>query len=196
MAAPFPRQNMGWGWADFVNVLPSLGAAGVAIPNFIKALRSKIGTDLLQVPTVSVLAHNDQGQLLLVQDKRSGLWGAPSGILDPYELPADAAVRETWEEAGVFVELTHIVGVFAGEYFSGVYSNGDQIACVSTVFGARPIRGVPRPDHEETSDARYVAPCEIALLPCYPHFQMILKAMSQRRPQAHFEPPTWQPTDT
>lgn len=168
----------------------------MAIPNFIKALRAKIGTDLLQVPTVSVLAFDDHGRLLLVQDKSSGLWGAPSGILDPYELPADAAVRETWEEAGVFVELTHIVGVFAGEHFAGVYSNGDQIACVSTVFGACPIRGTPRPDHEETSDAGYFAPSEIDRLPCYPHFQMLRKVISECRPHAHFEPPTWQPSDT
>jgi 8-oxo-dGTP pyrophosphatase MutT (NUDIX family) len=166
----------------------------VAIPDFIKALRSKIGTDLLQIPTVAVLVYDDQGQLLLVQDKGSGLWGAPSGILDPYELPADAAVRETWEEAGVFVELTHIVGVFAGEHFGGVYPNGDQLACVSTVFGARPIRGAPRPDHEETSDARYFPRSEIDSLPCYPYFQAILKTLSQRRPQVYFEPSTWQPS--
>jgi 8-oxo-dGTP pyrophosphatase MutT (NUDIX family) len=165
----------------------------VAIPDFIKALRSKIGTDLLQVPTVAVLAHDDQGRLLLVQGKDSGLWGAPTGILDPYELPADAAVRETWEEAGVLVELTHIIGVFAGKPFSGVYSNGDQIACVSTVFGARPIRGTPRPDHEETSDARYFTPSEIDRLPCYPHFQVVRKAVS-RGSQAYFNPPTWQPS--
>jgi 8-oxo-dGTP pyrophosphatase MutT (NUDIX family) len=190
-----PSQNWEREWSDLVIVSPPLGAARVAIPNFIKALRSKIGTDLLQVPTVSVLAYDDHGQLLLVQDKGSGLWGAPSGILDPYELPADAAVRETWEEAGVFVELTHIIGVFAGEHFAGVYSNGDQLACVSTVFGTRSIRGTLCPDHEETSAARYFALSEIDSLPCYPYFQVILKTVSQRRPQVYFEPSTWQPID-
>lgn len=166
----------------------------MAIPDFIKSLRSKVGTDLLQIPTVAVLVYDDEGQLLLVQDKGSGLWGAPSGILDPYEVPADAAVRETWEEAGVFVELTHIVGVFAGKHFGGVYPNGDQLACVSTVFGARPIRGTPRPDHEETSDARYFARSEIGSLSCYPYFHEILKIVSQRRPHVYFEPSTWQPS--
>ncbi len=166
----------------------------MAIPEFIKALRSKIGTDLLQVPTVAVLVYDDYGQLLLVQDKESGLWGAPSGILDPYELPADAAVRETWEEAGVFVELTHIVGVFAGEHFGGVYPNGDQLACVSTVFGASPVRGTPRPDHEETSDARYFAPSKIDSLSCYPYFRVILKTLSQGQSQGYFERSTWQPS--
>ncbi|MBK8277038.1 MAG: NUDIX domain-containing protein [Nitrospira sp.] len=43
--------------------------------------------------------------------------GAPSGIVDPRELPSDAAVREVWEEAGVYVELTQVLGVFAGNGF-------------------------------------------------------------------------------
>jgi 8-oxo-dGTP pyrophosphatase MutT (NUDIX family) len=165
----------------------------MAIPDFFKSLRSKIGTDLLQVPTVAVFASDDKGRLLLVQDKGSGLWGLPSGIIDPHELPADAAVRETWEEAGVFVELTHILGVFAGEHFSGVYSNGDQVAVVATVFAARVVRGTPRPDHEETSDARFFTFDEIDSLPCYPHFLVIRKAVSQTQLPAYFEPSRWQP---
>lgn len=164
------------------------------IPDFIKSLRSKIGTELLQVPTAMVFAYDDRGRLLLVQDKSSGHWGAPSGIIDPHELPADAAVRETWEEAGVFVELTHILGVFAGEHFSGVYPNGDQLAVVSTVFAARVLRGTPRPDHEETSDARFFLPNEIDNLLCAQHFQVVRKATSRGQTQAYFKPATWQPS--
>ena len=66
------------------------------IPDFFKSLRSKIGTELLQLPVVSTFAYDNQGQLLLIQEKGSGLWGAPGGIIEPLELPADAAVRETW----------------------------------------------------------------------------------------------------
>lgn len=163
------------------------------IPDFIKSLRAKIGTELLQLPTVAVLAYNNQGRLLLVQEEGTDLWGPPGGIIDPYELPADAAVRETWEEAGVFVELTCILGVFAGEHFSCTYDNGDQIACVSTVFAARVVRGTPHPDHQETSDARFFLADEIDHLPCQPHFLVIRQALSQSQPQAYFKPPTWQP---
>lgn len=165
------------------------------IPDFIQSLRSKIGTELLQVPTAMVFAYDDKGSLLLVQDKSSGRWGPPSGIIDPHELPSDAAVRETWEEAGVFVELTRILGVFAGEHFSGVYSNGDQLAVVSTVFAARVIRGTPRGDGEETSDARFFSPAEIDTLPCQPYFLVIRKALSQSPSHAYFKPATWQPID-
>ncbi len=163
------------------------------IPEFIKSLRAKIGTDLLQVPTAMVLAYDDQGHLLLVKDMASGLWGAPSGIIDPHELPADAAVREVWEEAGVFVELTQMLGVFAGEHFSGVYPNGDQLSVVATVFAARMISGTPRADQEETSDARFFHPAEIEQLPCYSHFQVIRHAISQCPSRTYFKPATWRP---
>jgi 8-oxo-dGTP pyrophosphatase MutT (NUDIX family) len=168
----------------------------MAIPAFIRALRAKIGTALLQVPTVAVLACDDQGRVVLVKDKPSGLWGAPSGIVDPHELPSDAAVREVWEEAGVYVELTQILGVFAGERFSVVYPNGDQLAGVETVFAARVINGVPRADQEETSDARFFDPGDIGHLPCYPHFLEIYQAVGRSPLQPYFKPATWRPPQT
>lgn len=164
------------------------------IPEFIQALRAKIGTDLLQVPTASVMAYDDRGRLLLVQDLKSGLWAQPSGIIDPHELPSDAAVREVWEEAGVFVELTRVLGVFAGEHFSGVYPNGDQLSVVATVFAARVISGTPRGDGEETSDARFFLPEEIEHLRCYSHFHVIRRAVGQHQTQTYFKPATWKPS--
>jgi len=66
------------------------------IPDFIKSLRSKIGTELLQVPTTMVFAYDDSGRLFLIQDRDSGRWSMPSRIIDPHGLPSDAAVRESW----------------------------------------------------------------------------------------------------
>ena len=165
----------------------------MAIPEFIKTLRATIGTALLHVPTVSVLAFDGQGRLLLVKDKPSGLWGAPGGIVDPCELPSDAAVREVWEEAGVYVELTQLLGVFAGERFSVRYPNGDLLSGVETVFAASVITGMPRADQEETSDAGFFDLGEIERLGCYAHFLEIHRAVSQRPVQAYFKPATWCP---
>jgi 8-oxo-dGTP pyrophosphatase MutT (NUDIX family) len=169
------------------------GVERMPIPEFIKSLRAKIGTDLLQIPTAMVMAYDHQGRLLLVKDMVSGLWGPPSGIIDPHELPADAAVREVWEEAGVFVELTQILGVFAGVHFSGVYSNGDQLSVVATVFGAKVISGTPRADQEETSDARFFHANEFEQLSSYSHFDVIRRAIGSSPSQAYFKPATWRP---
>lgn len=70
----------------------------MAVPPFIAALRSKLGSDLLLVPTVVVIARDAEERLLLVHDRDSDNWTLPGGIIEPGEAPADAAVREVWEE--------------------------------------------------------------------------------------------------
>jgi ADP-ribose pyrophosphatase YjhB (NUDIX family) len=162
-------------------------------PEFIVSLRAKVGNDLLLVPTVAVLVSDADGRLLLVQDRENGLWGCPGGIVEPNELPADAAVRETWEESGVLVELTRVAGVFGGNGCSGVYRNGDRVAWVATLFGARAIRGTPSADGAETLDARFFSRDELVTLSLKNSTRQFLERGATTNPGAYFEPSSWQP---
>lgn len=161
------------------------------VPEFIQSLRSKIGHDLLQIPTVLVLIRDDSNRVLLVKDGDDGLWTCPGGIVDPYELPANAAVREAWEEAGVHVELTGLVGVFGGELCYTHYSNGDKVTWVSTVFAARVVGGSAAPDGQETTAARFFTTEEAMALPLKRYLPMFLAA--EANGTGHFQPATWQP---
>lgn len=67
---------------------------------YVRALRAKIGTTVLEVPTVSVLTFDESERVLLVRHVEGNAWTTPGGMIEPYELPADAAVREMWEEPG------------------------------------------------------------------------------------------------
>lgn len=163
------------------------------IPEFISALRSKIGHDLLQLPTVLVLIRDEANRLLLVKDGDDGLWTCPGGIVDPYELPANAAVREAWEEAGVQVQLTSLVGVFGGELCYTHYSNGDKVAWVSIVFAARVVGGSAAPDGEETTAAQFFTAEEVAALALKRYLPMMLAAAESASP-GYFQPSTWYPT--
>ena len=51
--------------------------------------------------TGSAILLNDLEQVLLIKHKFLGLWLAPGGHADPFEMPAETAARELAEETGV-----------------------------------------------------------------------------------------------
>ena len=160
---------------------------------YVRNLRGMIGSTVLEVPTVSVLVFDERNRVLLVRHIEGNDWTTPGGMIEPYETPADAAVREMWEETGIHVALTHIVGVFGGVPCSGTYSNGDKVAWVSTAFAGTPIRGALKPDGEETLEAGYFTRDETLKMRCKPHVQLILSAAYSRQQTAYFQPATWEP---
>ena len=165
----------------------------MSTPAFIRALRKKVGTSMLQVPTVATLTVDASNRILLVRNRGMSEWTTPGGIVEPYELPSDAAVRETWEESGVYVSLERVLGIFGGVECARTYPNGDQISWVVTVFAARPVHGTPRPDNEETEEARYFSRSELETLPCRPHLRMVLEAEGTGTSQTVFRPSLWEP---
>jgi ADP-ribose pyrophosphatase YjhB (NUDIX family) len=161
--------------------------------DYIRRLRSMIGTTVLEVPTVSILTFDDDNRVLLVRHAEGNDWTTPGGMIEPYETPANAAVREMWEETGLHVELTRLIGVFGGDLCTSTYSNGDRLSWVSTAFAATRIGGAPRPDGEETLEVRYFGREEIRALRCKPHVGMIVDAGYLPGHDACFQRPTWQP---
>jgi 8-oxo-dGTP pyrophosphatase MutT (NUDIX family) len=127
---------------------------------YIHGLRERVGHDLIFQPTVACLIRDAADRVLLVRHV-DGWWTFPAGAVDPGETPAEAARRETHEEASVEVELLGIAGVFGGyPDFHFVYPNGDEVAWVVTVFDARITSGVPTPGDDETGEVRWVTPAE------------------------------------
>jgi 8-oxo-dGTP pyrophosphatase MutT (NUDIX family) len=161
--------------------------------DYVRSLRGMVGTTLLEVPTASVVVFDGAGRVLLVRHIEGDAWTTPGGMIEPEETPADAAVRETWEETGLLVEPTRIVGVFGGERCTSTYANGDRIAWVSTVFEARVTRGTPRPDQVETLEVRYVGIDEMRDLPRQPHVDMFVDAALKGSEAALFQPASWRP---
>ena len=51
--------------------------------------------------TGSAIVVSEDGRVLMHRHRRLGLWLQPGGHLEPGEMPADAAVRETLEETGI-----------------------------------------------------------------------------------------------
>ncbi len=124
----------------------------MAIPDFVVALRESIGTAPLWLSGVTaVIVRGDQ--ILLVQRADNGAWTPVTGIIDPGEQPADAAVREVAEEAGVRAAPVRLGSVGVTDLV--VYDNGDQSRYLDLTFRMRWVDGEPYPADGENTQAAW-----------------------------------------
>ena len=163
------------------------------ISPYLRALRSRVGHELLLVPSVTVLLFDPQDRVLLVRHADRGVWVAPGGSLEPHELPADAALREAWEETGLRVELVRLLGVYAGPELEVRYANGDRVSYCMIVFEARATGGELRPDGEETLELGWFGRDELAELELAPWVRLVVPDALAGREGARFQMPRWTP---
>lgn len=132
---------------------------------YIARLRSFIGTELLQLPTVATLCRDSEHRILLVRQRDSGRWSTPGGAIEPGESPTQAAIRETQEETGFEVTIEGLRTALGGPEYRTTYPNGDELSYVALVFDATVIGGSPTPDGDETIDVAWFALGELTDLP-------------------------------
>jgi 8-oxo-dGTP pyrophosphatase MutT (NUDIX family) len=152
------------------------------ISEYLRALREKIGHDLVMVPGVTALVFNEAGEVLLHRSADDGRWYTVGGAVDPGEEPADAAVREVREETGLHVVPERVVGVYSDPLVT--YPNGDKVLYVSTCFVCRAVGGTLAPGDDESLELRYFPPGELPELSAT-HRHRIQQAL-KGDPRAYF----------
>ena len=124
---------------------------------YLRQLRSRVGHDLLLLPSVAAVVRDHGGRLLL-QEKSSGQgWSLPAGAIEPGETPEQAVRREVLEETRLVVVPTRLIGVFGGEGFRYVYANGDEVEYTVVVYRCSVIGEMPGEPDPETKSLRYFA---------------------------------------
>jgi 8-oxo-dGTP diphosphatase len=73
------------------------------ISPYIAALRARLGSTRLLLPSVTGVVYDSDGGILLVCQREGAIWSTPGGVIEPDETPADAVVREVREETGLLV---------------------------------------------------------------------------------------------
>lgn len=125
--------------------------------SYILDLRAKIGNQLLLLPGVAAVVHDDDGRLLLQSKAGSEGWSLPAGAIEPGEAPYDALRREVLEETGRAVVTSEIIGVFGGEDFRYTYPNGHQVEYTVILFRCTLEDEASHPIDGETVELRYFA---------------------------------------
>jgi len=159
-----------------------------------RQIRKKVGHDLLVLPSAAIAIHDDQMRILLCLHSDKNIWVAPGGLVEPGEQPADTAVRETWEETGLIVEVTGLLGVYGGTDLMIDYPNGDRAAYIGTIFRGRITGGLMRPDGQEVLELRYFTREEMLGVPRAKWLDTAMPALFERDgAAAHFVTEKWRP---
>lgn len=150
----------------------------MSTPEFVLALREKIGHDPLPLVGVTAVVFKDE-KVLLGKRADTGGWQCVSGIVDPGEEPADAAVRECAEEAGVVVRATRLALVQQVPRIT--YANGDQVDYLDLVFRCDWVSGDPQPVDGELTEVGWYGLGELTEVE-HAHVRKIALAIAEDDP--------------
>jgi len=103
----------------------------------IAELRTLVGHRPILMVGAAILIQDSRQRLLMLQRSDSHAWGLPGGAVEPGEVVAEAARRETLEETGLEVGELELFGVFSGPDLFYEYPNGDQVYNVTIIYQAR-----------------------------------------------------------
>jgi len=125
------------------------------VSDHIRELRSHVGHGLLLLPGAAALIFNDANEILLGRRSDNGRWAVVGGAIDPGETPAQAAIREAFEETGITAVVERVSGVYTSPVIT--YPNGDIAQYVIIAFRCRAAGGSPHAADEESTEVRYFA---------------------------------------
>lgn len=121
-------------------------------------------------PCAGALVVRD-GKVLLGRravDPCLGCWDIPGGFLNPWEHPADCAVREVREETGLEVRLERLLDVVVDTYEDRNYT-------LNLYWVAKVIAGTERAA-DDLSELRWFGPNDLPTEFAFPHCARVLQA--------------------
>ena len=134
----------------------------------------------------SAAIFNEEGKVLLTRRLDNGQWCLPSGGMDAGESPAETCIREVFEETGLRVRVTRLVGVYSDPNQLVVYADGTKVQIVALHFEAE-ITGGTLDLSNETSAFGYFSLEEMAEMEMLGHHRKRIEDTLARKAEAEYE---------
>jgi len=130
----------------------------VPTPDYIAAIRHVYGQGRLLLPGVSaVVLRTDlepgRVHILLTRRSDTGRWSLPAGIVEPFEQPAAAILRELLEETRITADVERLALLRTDP--DVVYPNGDRCQFVAMCFRCRYVSGEAQVGDEESTEVAW-----------------------------------------
>jgi 8-oxo-dGTP diphosphatase len=130
----------------------------VPTPDYIAAIRRVYGQGRLLLPGVSaVVLRTDlepgRVHILLTRRSDTGRWSLPAGIVEPFEQPAAAILRELLEETRITADVERLALLRTDP--DVVYPNGDRCQFVAMCFRCRYVSGEAQVGDEESTEVAW-----------------------------------------
>jgi 8-oxo-dGTP pyrophosphatase MutT (NUDIX family) len=136
------------------------------------------------VPAASAAVRNPTGELLLEWRRDNGLWTLPGGAMHIGERLADTAVREVYEETGIDIQITGIVGIYSDPRHIIAYDDGEVRQQFNICFAAHPIGGSLRPS-SESHTVRWIPIDQLPDLPIHDSIRLRIGHALSNHPQPY-----------
>lgn len=107
-------------------------------------------------PGVAGVVFNELGQVLLVKRQDNGLWGLPSGHVEPGETVEEAVIRELQEETGLKITVQKLIAIYS-DPMSQVfpYPSGKTTHFITLCFHCIVTGGELKADNYEIGDVAF-----------------------------------------
>ncbi len=120
-------------------------------------------TAALRVGCAAIIFDETGEKILLTRRADNGAWCLPGGGMETGESAAEACIREIWEETGLTVVVTRLIGVYSSPHRITVYNDGNRFQFVSFAFEAQIVAGEPGLS-DEVTEVGFFTRTEIAAI--------------------------------
>jgi ADP-ribose pyrophosphatase YjhB (NUDIX family) len=96
---------------------------------------------VIRLGSTAIIYDESRAKVLLTRRTDNGQWCLPGGATDSGESVAEGCEREVFEETGLGVRVTRLVGVYSDPDQLIIYPDGNKVHVVALSFEAEIVSG-------------------------------------------------------